>query len=246
MEAKIEIDAPLDTGDVKEKYPDAKILDGEKDKELIEECTTTVKKAMVELLEELKEESLKNYKKVEEKNGITKYVRMNEGIKVVRGHGKIRAKPEEVITTLADIKLKKTWDKSDEYDDGTVLAKVTDWCSISHAKYKGTFFTSARDFVIVGGYTKLPDGSYILACRSLEYKDFPPVKKSVRAKLLNADWHLKARDDDPNSCDAIYISQSDLMGNIPKTFANKVALGQADLIRFLDDYLSKEKEKTKK
>lgn len=97
---------------------------------------------------------------------------------------------------------------------------------IGYSQFKGRFMISGRDFVYIANHAKGPDGTIVLAFKSVEHPDLLPTKKYVRAHTYIAGWFLKPRPDDPNTCDCLYMSEVSLKGSLPQALQDVAANNQ--------------------
>ncbi|KAJ5077224.1 start domain protein [Anaeramoeba ignava] len=152
--------------------------------------------------------------------------------------GKIRATPKEVLMILVDVEKRLQWDKGSEFTQGTIAAFPSPHMAIGYVRFKTSFITSDRDFVVVRGYTVLEDGTIYSSCRNVEVEECPIVKKVVRGFLFKSDWVIKPVDNGKAS-EVIFISHADPKGSLPKGLANRATLGQLEAINKLDDWFEK-------
>lgn len=61
--------------------------------------------------------------------------------------------------------------------------------------FKGRFMVGGRDFICVASHVKRADGTIMLAFKSVEHPDYPPVKKYVRGIAYIVGWIVKPKQD---------------------------------------------------
>ncbi|KAJ3428073.1 hypothetical protein M0813_26585 [Anaeramoeba flamelloides] len=238
MSKEIEIESPFGFDDLRENYPELVTLDKEKDE--VKTMISTVKKGLQEIYDKVKGTESDGWKETYNKKGLIKKVKDIDNIHYVRGEGTIHASPEEIIRLIGDIRLRSKWDKTGDFNTGTVLGEVTEWATLSRVLFNGQFMVQQRDFVLAGGYTKI-EKDYMMVARSVEYSGYGEQKKTTRAKLHSSDWYLTPNEEG-TECHAIYIAAFDLCGRIPQKITNRVCNSQPELVTMVDNYFKKIKK----
>lgn len=187
--------------------------------------------------------SIDGWKESSSKDGFTIYTQKSDtGLNCVRGEGDMDFSAQKVY----DFITKEG--NTPKYDDSYIEGGTVQWIdeagsrlNIGYSKYKGGTMISDRDFVIIGVEIPEQDGSFTIVYTSCVHKDRPEVKKTVRAELYIGGWRITPDKDDPeNKCHAVYITQMNPKGSIPKYFVNKTADNQGSTPRKINECLKKE------
>lgn len=116
-----------------------------------------------------------------------------------------------------------------------LLVKMGDQSDIAHYGNKDMFTVKARDFLIVRGFKKLDNGSYLTVGRSIHLPTVPEGKDYVRGEILLGAGRFSSKKENPNVTIVDYLLAIDLKGLLPKvlvnTFMSKLMLNDVECNR---------------
>lgn len=106
--------------------------------------------------------------------------------------------------------------------------------SLRYIVSKGVFPVAARDFVIVTYATSLPDGTLIIASRSIAIQEGTPVTEGAVRAVNEVSGYIIQEMADANGkpcCEVTLLAHADLQGYIPATVVNM--LGTSATVKIL-------------
>ncbi|CAL8107193.1 unnamed protein product [Calicophoron daubneyi] len=129
-------------------------------------------------------------------------------IKVVANNPKVPA--QVLYDTLHDNSYRPIWDKTMKESYG--ICRVSPDSVIEYYGLKSPFTFANRDFVLYRAW-RIEGDEYIIFNRSVFHKKVPPKAGFVRALTYLTGYVITSTG--PNSCELIYITQTDPRGDIP-------------------------------
>lgn len=125
----------------------------------------------------------------------------------------------------------------DDMTDGVSVIKNVDAdgkLSLRHLVSKAIFPVAAREFVIVTFATSLPDGSLVIASRSIGIEGIAGVEGAVRGINVVSGYIIKELPSEADAkprCEVTLLAHADLQGYIPATVVNM--LGTSATVKIL-------------
>lgn len=153
-------------------------------------------------------------------------------VKVARGQGYIRARPEDVLNMLIAVERRPDWD--DLCDYASQVKKLGDNSDIVYLSYQGKLGVCARDLCLLRAWQERPDGSTILVSHSIDTADVPRVAGKVRAECHDCAYMVTPADD---GCIFSYVIQLDMKGYVPLFFSNLIQTQHPLIITMLRRHL---------
>jgi len=153
-------------------------------------------------------------------------------VKVARGQGFIRARPEDVLHMLIAVERRPDWD--DLCDYASQVKKLGDNSDIVYLSYQGKLGVCARDLCLLRAWQQRPDGSTILVSHSIDTGDVPRVAGKVRAECHDCAYMVSPADD---GCIFSYVIQLDMKGYVPLFFSNLIQTQHPLIISMLRRHL---------
>ncbi len=173
--------------------------------------------------------------KDKEANFVSYTMKGEEGFLCVKSVAIIPATPIELLAYIKMDQYKTDYDKN--YLSGKEIESFPANMRIMHFIFKGNFFVSNRDFVMLQYTTYEPDGTIKVAIGSIEDPRVPPAKDPVRARTLIGGFLIKPAGE--GKSELTYVTQVDLAGSIPQMLQNTVAKGQSQKALMIADNFAK-------
>lgn len=168
-----------------------------------------------------------------EKTCTFEYVQDTEGIALSRGVVPssdwnalravmpIKASKEKLAQVILDAKRLTELDDMVEHCEVIYEVEGTK-TSVRYVTAKAVFPTTARDFLVVTSCEDLPDGSTVIATRSIKLDAIPESGNFVRANTQISGYIIK--ETSPGECEVTLICHIDLGGYLPATIINLVGV----------------------
>lgn len=154
----------------------------------------------------------------------------------MKGEGYFPFDAEKIIEYIRRADIRHEYDK---YTDHAKIITETDHRTIlAYAKIKKYMIVSPRDLVFATQLiTSKECGVLYCPSYSVELAEYPPNKDAVRAQLPLGGWILMNAPE--GGCKAIYASEINFGGSIPKFMLEKSADVQVAILTNLRDYMMK-------
>lgn len=157
---------------------------------------------------------------------------MHGPVKVARGHGFIRAAPEDVLDMLIAIERRPDWD--DLCDYGSQVKRLGDNADIAYLSYQGKLGVCARDLCLLRAWQQRADGTTVLVSTSIDVDDVPKVTGKVRAECRDCAYFVTPVE---GGCIFSYVIQLDMKGYVPLFFSNLIQTQHPLIITMLRRHL---------
>lgn len=164
-----------------------------------------------------------------ESEGMTIYRKDIPGtpITYIKGSGIFPVDAQAYLDILLDNNRKPEYDSM--YKDGRVVEQVDERTTVVTQSFHAIWPTSARDFLLIQHWTKLPDGTLLSGGKSIEHPECPERKDHVRGQVYLGGFLMKPVSGSSSSnpqTEITYISKFDLRGNIPSRVVSLIARKQ--------------------
>eukprot|EP00344_Euplotes_crassus_P001101 CAMPEP_0197006980 /NCGR_PEP_ID=MMETSP1380-20130617/38317_1 /TAXON_ID=5936 /ORGANISM="Euplotes crassus, Strain CT5" /LENGTH=921 /DNA_ID=CAMNT_0042426863 /DNA_START=160 /DNA_END=2922 /DNA_ORIENTATION=+ len=176
-----------------------------------------------------------NWKRVTNKKDKRIFTKTAEsGLICVKGETYFPFDAEKIIEYIKRADIRHEYDK---YTDSAFIIKETDHRTIlAYAKIKKVLVVSSRDLTFATQLiTSKQCKTLYCPTYSIELDDHPPREGSIRAALPIGGWVLMETPE--GGCKAVYASEIDFKGNIPKFMLEKSADIQVAVLTSLKKYM---------
>ena len=185
----------------------------------------TADKALSSLLE-LSASPEDSWNFLHETNDVRVYSRDIKGseLKCFKGVGVVEASPDTLLSLISD-PARRYWYDEMCLDSRTLLNLDSSTRLVYNCFEARSIFcnTAAREFVMVARFTRLPDGTTVIAGKSVESELCPINTHFVRGSVNSGGWVIRPSKKSPNRSLVSYIMHIDLGGSVPAWIANLVS-----------------------
>ena len=145
------------------------------------------------------------------------------GCTAILAKGHIPDTPWNIFRLVGNLEWRLKYDKM--YESGANFMKVGANTFLAYQKFKRIAIVASRDFFLILHMHQATDGTItVIVCNHVDSKLCPEVKGCVRGTLHIASWKLHP--DGNGGCNATYLAEVDLGGNIPPWIIKAAAKDQ--------------------